>query len=75
MEVVDKRGNKNKKKEQGSEDGNNSEEEIERCTTEFSSDDSYDKQVMIEMEAAEKWQRKQDKIFYQEEILKLEKRS
>ena len=40
MNRVNKRGNVNRKNEEGSEDGNNIEEEIELDTTKCSSDDS-----------------------------------
>ena len=40
MNRVNKRGNANRKNEEGSEDGNNIEEEIELDTTKCSSDDS-----------------------------------
>ena len=44
---VNKRGNKNEKKEEGSGDGNNTEEEKELDTTECSPNDSYDEQFMF----------------------------
>ena len=62
--------NQNKKNKERSEDGNNIEEETELNTTECSSNDSYPREFRLEMEAAEKFKKRQDKILYQKELLK-----
>jgi hypothetical protein len=69
MNRVEKRGNKNENKD-GSDEGNNIEEERELNTTECSSNDSYPREFRLEMEAAEKFKKRQDKILYQKELLK-----
>ena len=59
---VDKRGSKNNENKDGSEEGNNNEEETELHTNKCSSDDSYAEKYRLEMEAVEKFKRRQDKI-------------